>query len=180
MTPRRSFLSLISDGPGAPPQLVFLALVASLALVTGACASTTTTDAANKITTNVGAQSVDPVSTGDNATAAPSPQATPTSMADDDPAPEGAVAETNTEVRITVSDGTASGDTGRHDISVGEVISIVVSADVADHVHVHGYDLTAPVGPDEDATIMFATDVPGVFEVELEEAGLPLTELLVR
>ena len=51
---------------------------------------------------------------------------------------------------------------------VGDEVVIVVSADVADQVHVHGYDVTGEVRPDEPATIRFVADVPGVFEVELE------------
>ena len=36
----------------------------------------------------------------------------------------------------------------------------------------HGYDLLAEVSPDEPAVIVFRANAPGVFEVELEGAGL--------
>jgi hypothetical protein len=45
---------------------------------------------------------------------------------------------------------------------------------------VHGYDLTRPVGPGKPATIEFAADLPGVYEVELEAAKRKLLELEVR
>jgi hypothetical protein len=46
-------------------------------------------------------------------------------------------------------------------------------------VHVHGYDLMADVAPGSPARIDFVADVPGVFEVELEDAGTPLFRMAV-
>ena len=68
----------------------------------------------------------------------------------------------------------------RIEASVGEEIVIVVTADVADEVHLHGYDLFADVAPGDSATLEVVTDIPGIFEMELEGARLVLTELVVR
>jgi FtsP/CotA-like multicopper oxidase with cupredoxin domain len=65
-------------------------------------------------------------------------------------------------------------------ISRGERVRILVEADVADEVHLHGYDLTRPVAPGKPATIEFAADLPGVYEVELEQASRKLFDLEVR
>ena len=65
------------------------------------------------------------------------------------------------------------------EVQQGERVRLVVEADVSDEVHVHGYDLLADVSPSEPAVIVFRADAPGVFEVELEGAGLPLLELTV-
>lgn len=62
----------------------------------------------------------------------------------------------------------------------GEEIEVVVSADVSDEVHVHGYDHKADVGPDMTAVITFVADLPGIYEVELEDARKVLFELEVR
>jgi hypothetical protein len=62
----------------------------------------------------------------------------------------------------------------------GDVVLIVVDADVSDHVHVHGYDLMDDVAPGRPARIRFTADVPGVFEVELEDAGRSLFQLEIR
>jgi hypothetical protein len=56
-------------------------------------------------------------------------------------------------------------------------VRILVRADVSDHVHLHGYDLMADVAPGEPARIDFVANAPGVFEVELEDAGKLLFEL---
>ena len=54
-----------------------------------------------------------------------------------------------------------------------------MQADVADEVHVHGYDLMADVSPGRAAVIAFRADAAGVFEVELEDAGKLLFRLRV-
>jgi len=68
---------------------------------------------------------------------------------------------------------------GRLRTQLGAPVTLVVVADVSDEIHVHGYDLSKEVAPGQPATIEFIADIPGVFEVELEEAGLELAELEV-
>ena len=82
------------------------------------------------------------------------------------------------EIEVEVEDGEVRGP-GDVEVPQGERVRLVVEADVSDEVHVHGYDLLADVTPDEPAVIVFRADAPGVFEVELEGAGLPLLELTV-
>lgn len=63
---------------------------------------------------------------------------------------------------------------------LGEPVRIEVAADTSDHVHVHGYDVFADVAPGSPARLRFEADIPGAFEVELEDAHLPLFDLVVR
>jgi heme/copper-type cytochrome/quinol oxidase subunit 2 len=58
-------------------------------------------------------------------------------------------------------------------------VRLEVTADRADEVHLHGYDRKVDTEPGKPAVLEFTADVPGVFEVELEEAGLKLVELQV-
>jgi hypothetical protein len=90
------------------------------------------------------------------------------------PTPEGNV------IRVRVAGGRVQGVEDTVDLSVGEKLTILVRSDVADEVHVHGYNLFDDVGPGEQATIELAADIPGVFEVELEGAHLLLFELQVQ
>ena len=56
----------------------------------------------------------------------------------------------------------------------------MVTSDAPDEVHVHGVDVTGPIGP---ATPFEAEVVPtqtGVFDVELHGSGALLFQLLVR
>jgi heme/copper-type cytochrome/quinol oxidase subunit 2 len=66
------------------------------------------------------------------------------------------------------------------EVTQGQRVSLRVEADVSDEVHVHGYDLLADLSPGQRATITFRAEIPGVFEIELEQAGQPLAQLEVR
>jgi hypothetical protein len=90
------------------------------------------------------------------------------------PAPEGNV------VRVRVAGGRVQGVEDTIDVAVGEKLTILVHCDSADEVHVHGYNLFDDVGPGQQAEIELTADIPGVFEVELEDAHLLLFELQVQ
>jgi hypothetical protein len=81
-----------------------------------------------------------------------------------------------TEIDVAVRGGTVDAPQ-RPSATQGAEVLIVVRADVADEVHVHGYDLTADVAPGEPARIRFVADIAGVFDVELEDAGTVLFQL---
>lgn len=83
------------------------------------------------------------------------------------------------EVEVEVVEGRVKGP-AEVVVDLGERVVLLVEADVEDEVHVHGYDLLADVRPGQRARIAFVADAPGVFEVELESAGLLLTRLEVR
>ena len=83
-------------------------------------------------------------------------------------------------IALTVTGGEVSGATGRVPVTLGSTVQLQVTADVTEEVHVHGYDLTADTVPGQPVTIEFTADVPGVFEVELEQSKLPLTRLQVQ
>jgi hypothetical protein len=82
-------------------------------------------------------------------------------------------------IDVTVAAGRVGGDTGRVPVSLGETVTLTVTGDAADEVHLHGYDLTAPLAPGRPATLTFVADVPGVFEAELHGAGTVLLTLQV-
>ena len=65
-------------------------------------------------------------------------------------------------------------------VKQGRRVVIVVRSELSDHVHLHGYDLMADVGPGTPATIRFTASAPGRFEIELEDRGLQIAELEVR
>lgn len=82
--------------------------------------------------------------------------------------------------RIVVRDGVPVGGIARPSVSQDDRVVLLVGSDVSDHVHVHGYDLFADVAPGERARIAFRATIPGRFEVELEDRGVPIAELTVR
>jgi hypothetical protein len=64
-------------------------------------------------------------------------------------------------------------------VAQGEVVSFQVVADVADEVHVHGFDLLFETVPGEPVVVEFTADATGIFEVELEESHLDLVNIEV-
>lgn len=84
-------------------------------------------------------------------------------------------------IRVVVRGGKVEGGSGsRVKVDRGKRVRIEVVADVSDEVHVHAYDLKAPVTPDRPAVLDFVADIPGVIEVELEGAHLLLFKLEIR
>jgi hypothetical protein len=88
-------------------------------------------------------------------------------------------AATGQRLEVTVTGGQVSGDIGRVPVPVGEHVTLVVTSDAADELHVHGYDLGADLAPGIPATVDFDATIPGVFEVELHDAGTLLLSLQV-
>jgi hypothetical protein len=85
-----------------------------------------------------------------------------------------------TSFRVTARGGRPVGGVQKLEARKGERIRIVVRADVADHVHLHGYDLMLDVAPGAPAQLVFTADLTGVFELELEDRKLLLAEVEVR
>lgn len=78
-----------------------------------------------------------------------------------------------------MADGEVAGP-GRVTVPLGSQIRLEVTADEADEVHFHGYDVFADVAPGAPAVILLTADIPGVFEVELEGRGLELVLVEVK
>lgn len=83
-------------------------------------------------------------------------------------------------VRVTVTDGLPAGGIVRSTVNEGDRVVLVVSSDVADEVHVHGYDLSRDVEAGGRARIAFRATIPGRFEIELESRGVQIAELTVN
>jgi hypothetical protein len=82
-------------------------------------------------------------------------------------------------IEVTFAHGQASGDTGRVQDATGTAVTLVVTSDVADEVHVHGYDIEKELTPGTPVTLQFDATIAGVFEVELHEANTVLLRLQV-
>jgi len=61
----------------------------------------------------------------------------------------------------------------------GDTIRFRVRAEQDDEVHVHGYDKLKRVSAGRTVTFAFPASITGIFEVELENAGLQLGNLRV-
>jgi hypothetical protein len=105
-------------------------------------------------------------------TAPTSTEAPPATTTEAAPAP--------VQVDVVVVGGEPQGGIVRESVDLDSEVVVTVTSDVADEVHVHGYDLMADVAPGAPATIRFTADAPGRFEIELENTGVQIAELEVR
>jgi ABC-type glycerol-3-phosphate transport system substrate-binding protein len=83
-------------------------------------------------------------------------------------------------IRVLVKGGKPVGGIQRATVKKGQTVAIVVHSDVADEVHVHGYDLHKDVAAGGTVRIAFPATIPGVFEAELESRGLQIVEFTVK
>jgi hypothetical protein len=80
---------------------------------------------------------------------------------------------------ITVRNGQPVGGVKELSYEKGDRVRLVVRSDVADEVHVHGYDLSEDVSAGGSVRFSFPADIEGVFEIELEGRGEQIAELRV-
>ncbi|MFJ3613176.1 hypothetical protein [Streptomyces hydrogenans] len=104
--------------------------------------------------------------------APPSPSSAPARTPD--PTPTGRTLD----IRVTGS--TVTPAPSRVELKKGERITLRVTSDRPDTVHVHGYDREATLTPGTPAALTLTADRTGLFEVETHESGLVLTQLVVR
>ena len=85
-----------------------------------------------------------------------------------------------TEIRIVVVNGAPTGGIVRETVEKNDRVVLVVRSDVADHIHLHGYDVMRDVTPGKPARLPFKATIPGRFEVELEDRGVQIADITVR
>lgn len=81
--------------------------------------------------------------------------------------------------------GEVEGGVQEIEVTAGEVVTLVVTSDSPDDIHLHGYDIEREAGPGEPARFRFKADIEGAFEIEshvAEDAGLEplIANLLVE
>jgi ABC-type glycerol-3-phosphate transport system substrate-binding protein len=116
----------------------------------------------------------------DTTTATTAPPPTTTEAATTTTTAETTTAAAPVTIRVVVKGGKPVGGIQRATVKKGQKVAIVVHSDVADEVHVHGYDLHKDVDAGGTVRIVFPTTITGVFEAELESRGLQIVEFTVK
>ena len=148
------------------PRLAAAAVIVVVAIGLSACSSdddgtpSTSTSAPSTTATSTTATSTGVVTTVPGAT-------TTTAAA------TGKVAE------FTFSGGNVTGDS-RVTVKLGDEVTIRVTSDVHEEIHVHTYDRMVDLEPGVAGEVTFTADIPGVHEVELEDSAHHLTSLEVQ
>ncbi len=85
-----------------------------------------------------------------------------------------------TKIEITIKDGRPVDGIRKATAKKDEKVTLVVRSDVADEVHLHGYDLHKDVEAGGTARIVFIAKITGRFEAELEERKEQILDLSVE
>jgi len=64
--------------------------------------------------------------------------------------------------------------------SLGDLVEINIESAVADQLHVHAYEVMLDVHAGMGGSVEFVSDIPGVFEIELDRSGVLVAELTVN
>ncbi|MEU8527222.1 MULTISPECIES: hypothetical protein [Streptomyces] len=114
-------------------------------------------------------EAVVPLGPGAPSPSAPAVTPTPTPTADQ-----------GRTVTLTITGRSVQPPPSRVELKKGDRVTLRVTSDRADTLHVHGYDRELPLAAGRPATLTFTADRTGLFEVETHESGLVLTQLVVR
>jgi hypothetical protein len=80
---------------------------------------------------------------------------------------------------IVVQNGEPQGGIKKLNYKKNDQVRLVVRSDVADEIHVHGYDLKQDVPAGGSVRFNFPATIEGVFEIELENRKQQIAELRV-
>lgn len=104
------------------------------------------------------------------ATAPPASTSTPTEA----PAPEPKIPT------VVFADGEPKGGVRKLDFEKGDEVRFRVRSDVAEEIHVHGFDETEEVAPGQTVDFEFTAEFDGAYEVEMERSGTEIASLVIQ
>ncbi len=81
---------------------------------------------------------------------------------------------------IEFENGEPVGGIEKIEVNAGERVRFKVHSDVAEEVHVHGYDLMKDVPAGGTIEFDFPAEIEGIFEAEMEGVGVQILELQVN
>ena len=84
------------------------------------------------------------------------------------------------EISVAVTDGTVRPKPRRVEVDRDSQVRLLVTIDVDDTLHVHGFDIEEPLEAGRTTTVELVADQSGIFEVETHESELELLQLEVR
>jgi heme/copper-type cytochrome/quinol oxidase subunit 2 len=83
-------------------------------------------------------------------------------------------------VQVTVKNGKPVGGIKDIEVNKGDRVRFAITSDVADEIHVHGYDFMKDVKAGGTVSFSFPAKIDGEFEVELENRAEQIISLVVQ
>jgi len=81
---------------------------------------------------------------------------------------------------VVFADGAPKGGVKALSFDKGDTVRFRVRSDVAEEVHVHGFDERADVAAGKTVSFAFAAKFDGAFEVEMERSGAQVASLEIQ
>lgn len=82
--------------------------------------------------------------------------------------------------RLAVRGGKPVGGVKKIVVKKGDDLRLEVSSDAPNEIHMHGYDVKRNAAPGKPARFRVKTDLEGVFEIEVEDTGTKIANLVVE
>lgn len=82
-------------------------------------------------------------------------------------------------VALEFAGGEVVGGVETIEVTSGEELTMTVTSDVQEELHVHGVDLYEDLPPGEEVEVTFSPEAEGIFEIELHGSGTQLANLEV-
>jgi hypothetical protein len=89
-------------------------------------------------------------------------------------------AEAGRVLQITVAGKQVTPSPGTVELRVGERLSLTVTSDVANELHIHGFEVEKELQPNQAVTVELVGQDRGTFEVETHHPELLLAKITVR
>jgi plastocyanin len=81
---------------------------------------------------------------------------------------------------VTVTGNKVSPPPATVDLAVGEKLTLTVTSDHADQLHIHGFEIEKDLVAGEPLSVTVTGDQPGVYEVETHHPELRLLKIAVK
>ncbi len=82
-------------------------------------------------------------------------------------------------VALEFAGGDVVGGVETIEVTSGEEVTMTVTSDVQEELHVHGVDLYEDLPPGEEVEVTFTPEAEGIFEIELHGSGTQLASMEV-
>ena len=155
-----------------PRSAAAVVLVAGLAATLGGCGSDSPAGQGSATSTTAPSAATPSAATSTTAPASSSPSSGASSS--------GSTAPRGRTITVTVTGSRVTPAPGTVDLRVGETITLVVTSDHADQLHVHGFDIERQLPAGRPVSVELTGQSPGVYEVETHEPALTLLTVAVR
>ena len=82
-------------------------------------------------------------------------------------------------INVEVRDGRVSPNAENVKVTTGQSVEVTLTSDIAESIHIHGYDKSAEASAGKPGSLTFTADVQGVFEIETHETEKLVAKLIV-